>query len=149
MKKKRSVKFTYNTILKIVLTVLFLSFNFLIMLLSKNNFYLFFPISKWIYLLIYLIFVVLNLKPFLFYKNNFLDISLYFYYSAHILALFFSYIVLCLPICVLFIVASNICLILNFLKYKKYNYKYPYLFLPLLILELLYFIYFYLTFITY
>lgn len=144
-----SKKLAKHSILKISLTIGFLILNFIIVLVSKKTYYMFFNVNKWLYLSVYSILVALNLIPFLKYEIKFLDISLYFYYALQILANLFAYIIVCLPVAVILLVSTNICLLLNFFKYKKIQYRYPAYFLPLIIGELIIFLYYYLAFIFY
>lgn len=142
-------KLAKHSILKICLTISFLILSFIMILVSNKIYYVFFYINKLIYLIVFSILVVLNLIPFLKYENKFLDISLYFYYALHILACFFGYIIICQPVSVILFVGANICLLLNFFKYKKIQYRYPIYFLPLIIGELLIFLFYYLAYIFY
>lgn len=140
-------KLAKHSILKICLTIVFLILSFVMILLSNQTYYVFFHVNKVLYLLIYSILVILNLIPFLKYDIKFLDNSLYFYYALQILANFFSYVIVCFPVSVILFVSANICLLLNFFKYRKIKYRYPIYFFPLLIGELVLFLFYYLAYI--
>lgn len=142
-------KLAKHSILKICLTIIFLVLNFVMVLVSNKTYYVFFYANKLIYLIIYTILTILNLIPFLKHDNKFLDNSLYFYYALHTLANFFAYIIVCQPVSVIFFVATNLCLLLNFFKYRKIRYRYPAYFLPLVLGELVLFLFYYLAYIFY
>lgn len=142
-------KLAKHSILKICLTIIFLTLNSIMILVSNKIYYAFFYVNKLLYLIIFTILTTINLIPFLKYEIKFLDNSLYFFYALHTLANFFAYIIVCQPVSVIFFVATNICLLLNFFKYRKIRYRYPAYFLPLVLGELLLFLFYYLAYIFY